>query len=227
MFCGSSLRARFAKPRYRTANVPEILVREHFTYTAQDRLLTHTHKVDNNPTQVLAVNEYTELGQLKSKQIGGQSTQPRLQKVDYTYNIRGWLTAINDIANLQQAGDPKDLFSFQLAYNNPQTATPLFNGNISETYWRTAGDNNIRKYGYAYDHLNRLTDAIYQRPLSSGQTHVTNSYNEKLTYDSNGNFKTLNRNGMLDNINGSFIEIDNLSYTYMPNTNQLASVYDQ
>jgi len=40
---------------------------------------------------------------------------------------------------------------------------PLYNGTISQTFWRTAGDDIKRKYGYQYDGLNRLTNAVYMR----------------------------------------------------------------
>ncbi|WP_310028993.1 hypothetical protein, partial [Flavobacterium arsenatis] len=78
------------------------------------------------------------------------------------YNIRGWLKGINDVLSLSQQGDPADLFAFKLNYNTVEhsvweTVSPLYNGNISETFWRTYGDNTLRKYGYVYDDLNRLT----------------------------------------------------------------------
>jgi hypothetical protein len=56
---------------------------------------------------------------------------------------------------------------------------------------------------------------------------VTNSYNERLKYDKNGNIKDLFRNGDLDAENGITIEMDNLSYNYHPTiANQLIKVVD-
>ena len=87
--------------------------------------------------------------------------------VNYQYNIRGWLTQINDINNLQLTGQPKDLFSFKLNYNTKESneagVVPLYNGNISEAYWKTNTDNVQRGYAYEYDNLNRLTKANSQR----------------------------------------------------------------
>lgn len=104
------------------------------------------------------------------------------------------------------------------------TGTELYNGNISETYWRTASDNVLRKYGYEYDTLNRLTNAIYQKPESA--VVVTNSYNESLTYDKNGNITGLNRSGEYDDTTSNLI-IDNLTYNYSTvNPNQLNKVTD-
>ena len=227
-FSGKTL---FTETRHkRTAAETEIFVREDFAYSPQDRLLTHTHSVNGAAATTLTQNEYTELGQLKTKLVGSNAgSNNALQKVDYRYNIRGWLTNINDINNLQQNNDPKDLFTFKLNYNNVQGnaagVQPLFNGNIAETFWRTASDDVPRNYGYKYDHLNRLTDAIYQKPI----TGISNTYGEKINYDKNGNITTLFRNGGIDG-NASYaataVQIDNLTYTYEQNSNKLNGVYD-
>jgi hypothetical protein len=67
----------------------------------------------------LAQNEYDELGQLIRKSVGGTyiSGQASLQKIDYSYNIRGWLVSINDVEELNPASDPTDLFSFKISYS--------------------------------------------------------------------------------------------------------------
>ena len=38
---------------------------------------------------------------------------------------------------------------------------------LSETLWKTATDNVLRKYGYQYDHLNRLLEGNYTRENAS------------------------------------------------------------
>ncbi|RUT67697.1 type IV secretion protein Rhs, partial [Flavobacterium cupreum] len=173
----------------RTSDNTEVLIREDFTYSPQDRLLTHTHQVNGGKVQLMADNSYDALGPLISKKTGNNSAVP-LQKIDYSYNIRGWLTEINKTANLQQGTDPLDLFTFKIGYNTPTAniagVTTLYNGNISETIWRTGSDNMERRYGYQYDKLNRLKNAIYGK---NGLT--TNAYNESLTYDKNGNILSL------------------------------------
>lgn len=69
-FSGKTL---FTETRHkRIAAETEILVREDFTYSPQDRLLTHTHSVNGAPATILAQNEYTELGQLKNQTRGQQ-----------------------------------------------------------------------------------------------------------------------------------------------------------
>lgn len=208
----------------RTAGDNEISVREDFTYSPQDRLLTHTHQINGGAVQLLADNTYDQLGQLISKNVGNSSGNP-LQKVDFTYNIRGWLTGINDTANLQSNTDPVDLFAFKINYNKQPVnlqVQPLYNGNIAETFWMTANDLALRNYGYQYDDLNRLTSALYAKPLSGIPS--SGAYNESLTYDKNGNIKSLHRNGGSD-APSIVLEIDNLTYGYKDeNSNQLTTV---
>jgi RHS repeat-associated protein len=216
----------------RTQNVNEIIIKDFFKYTPQDRLLLHTQIINNQPEELITKNEYDELGQLISKHVGGQDIEYGYQKVDYRYNIRGWLKAINDIDNLQIVGENEDLFAFKINYNEVESAqgyegTRLFNGNISETYWRSSSDNIKRKYGYSYDALNRLLSAVYQKPDSN--IPVTNMYNESMSYDKNGNILTLQRTGDLDadfETSGAFV-IDDLTYRYHEiKANQLMKVTD-
>lgn len=220
-------RLNYTETRHkRLSGDPELYIKEVYTYSAQDRLMTHTHQIGTSGTpQLLASNTYDELGQLISKNVGN------LQKVDYTYNIRGWLTGINNdpTNNLILNTTEKDLFAFKINYNttegNVASVKSLYNGNISETYYRTGSDNVLRKYGYEYDNLNRLKNAIYQKP--GGNTYPTyEDYSEKnITYDKNGNIQTLYRNGdLVDALPAN--QIDDLQYSYKPNSNILISVSD-
>ncbi|MFN5773678.1 MAG: hypothetical protein ACK447_11395, partial [Flavobacterium sp.] len=215
----------------RVASDSELYIKETFTYTNQNRLLTHVHQIGVNGTpQLLYKNTYNELGQLQSKQVGGSDTSTfiGLQNVNYAYNIRGWLTAINDVQNLTQANAPQDLFALKIQYNSIENAqnniTPLYNGNIAEISWRTNSDNIRRRYGFIYDHLNRLKTAIYQRPNNA--VPITNAYNESLTYDKVGNIMTLHRNGNFDHPT-NIVQIDQLIYSYdSAKRNQLMKVVD-
>lgn len=214
----------------------EIKVTDTFEYTPEDRLLLHKQQINNLPEQLIAKNIYDELGQLTSKNVGGNDSTGGvgLQKVDYNYNIRGWLTAINNVTNLSEGTNLElnDLFAFKIGYNahndigtNDAGPSLLYNGNIAETYWRTNSDNIIRKYNYKYDALNRLLDAMYIKPEVSS---AYNSYRELLSYDKNGNITYLSRNGDLDS-DGSTPEntIDDLDYSYDPiKKNQLMKVID-
>lgn len=210
----------------RTSGDTELLVREEFTYSPQDRLVTHTHQVNGGTVEVLANNTYDDLGQLIVKNVGNNATSP-LQKVHYSYNIRGWLTGINNVENLQKDTDPLDLFAFKINYEkqpgNSQIQA-LYNGNISETTWKTNTDVTKRSYGYQYDNLNRLTSAIYSKPNDA--IPASGAYNESLSYDKNGNIKSLQRYGASDAPSIVF-QIDDLTYGYLDqNSNQLAKVTD-
>jgi hypothetical protein len=75
------------------------------------------------------------------------------QKISYNHNIRGWLKSINDVEELNPANDPTDLFAFKIMYNQVEhnfggEVKTLFNGNISETFWKTDTNNVSRSYGY-------------------------------------------------------------------------------
>ncbi|WP_345207886.1 RHS repeat-associated core domain-containing protein, partial [Chryseobacterium ginsengisoli] len=191
-----------------------VFITEGFIYDDQNRLLQHYHKVDDKPEVVLADNIYNELSQLSNKTVGNN-----LQSIDYTYNIRGWLTKINDPANLNGK-----LFGYEIKYEQPQTSfwTPRYNGNISEIDWKTSQDGVQRRYVYMYDSLNRLTGGYYQEPNSS--IIWVGYYNEYYQYDLNGNIKHLNR--MSQPQAGEIIpsQIDDLSYIY--SGNKLTSVSD-
>ncbi len=198
-----------------------VITEDVMTYDHMGRLTKQTQELDNTDVfEVIVENTYDDLGQLESKDVGGQTTQNRLQTVDYTYNIRGWLKQINNPASLGT-----DLFAFKINYNTEDhNATKLYNGNISEVEWKTANtDSGLKWYKYSYDALNRITNAtddISRYSLSN------------LTYDKNGNIMTLNRAGhkvaqpVSTNSSHFATNMDILSYVYESNSNKLKSVND-
>ncbi|WP_442787958.1 DUF6443 domain-containing protein [Flavobacterium suncheonense] len=217
-------------------NDTELLVTDTFEYTPQDKLELHHQQINQGINQLIAKNSYDELGQLISKNVGGDDITGAigLQKVDYTYNIRGWLKSINNVNDISSGNInvDNDLFAFKINYTAVENTLnglvgPLYNGNISETFWASSSDNILRKYGYKYDDLNRLLKAVYQKP--GGNVEVPHSYDEYMSYDKNGNILNLTRNGDQDS-NQSYIfaqTIDNLTYTYdEQNPNRLLKVFD-
>lgn len=196
----------------------EKVITETFEYDHQNRLIVHKHKVDNNTEEILAQNNYNEISQITNKKVGGIVASNPLQSIDYTYNIRGWLTKINDPENLGGK-----LFGYAMKYNDPaipSTSTPQYGGNIAEVHWKTANDGVYKVYNYIYDKLNRLTAAIYREPYSTVPDN--NFYNEGVSYDLNGNILTLKRNRNAANVGAQ--QIDNLIYNY--SGNKLNSVTD-
>ncbi|MEY8761304.1 RHS repeat-associated core domain-containing protein, partial [Chryseobacterium tongliaoense] len=194
----------------RLAADTEKIIKEVFTYDNQNRLLTHTHQINSGSVEYLAQNKYNELSQLESKKVGGTSAAVPLQTVDYKYNIRGWMTKINDPANLSGK-----LFGYEIRYQNPidEAGSARYNGNISEIDWNTKTDNVLRRYDYYYDELNRFNFAQYSKPNAS--VVQTGSYNEWATYDLNGNIKTMGRYGLQDN--NQPLLMDHLQYSYTGN----------
>ncbi|WP_418637460.1 DUF6443 domain-containing protein [Winogradskyella sp.] len=188
-------------------------VRDAYTYDHAGRLKTQTQYLNGSGTGELIVsNTYDALGQLKSKAVGGKTYQSRLQTINYTYNIRGWLTTIN-----QDGFSDNDLFNFTLRYNNPTSGTALFNGNISQTSWNTLNtDTSTKTYTYGYDALNRITSG----------TDNTGKYDlYGITYDRNGNITALKRDGHTNSGATTFGVMDNLTYTY-DTGNKLTKVAD-
>jgi RHS repeat-associated protein len=210
----------------RTTSSELFTVKDRFEYSPQDRLTKHVQQLTSPtllPEQLLTLNTYDELGKLASKKVGGTDVTgaQALQAVDYSYNIRGWLKAINDVNTLGT-----DLFAFKINYNQKENGTEgLFNGNITETLWRTSADNIKRKYNYSYDNLNRLLQANYSKPDAS--TNL-NNYKEWLNYDPNGNITDIVRTGFMDPVAGTVENvIDNLKFVYdTASQNRLLKVND-
>lgn len=212
-----------------------------FTYDHKSRLLTQIQTIDGSTPELIVNNKYNELGELINKKVGGSVSGNGLQTIDYSYNIRGWLTKINDpsLMGTNSMGNgylSDDLFGFEISYNQPvlfQNTEPLYNGNISETIWKTSNDYNLRGYQYSYDAVNRIVGANYygNYTLSSqdGINQDQEDYSlQNISYDSNGNIQSLSRYGVIFS-NSDFEQvdlIDNLSYHYKPSSNQLESVGD-
>ena len=123
-----------------------------FGYDHADRLMRTFQQIDiikngqvtNGQVVQLFENSYNELGQLIRKDLHAvipnlqiATVNPSqsavrtdfLQSVDYTYNIRGWLTDVNNIGNIGT-----DLFAMRLYYTddfNYLEADEQYNGNIT------------------------------------------------------------------------------------------------
>ncbi len=192
-----------------------ILTKRTYSYDHADRVLKVTHKIGTQEEVTIAENAYNELGQLLNKKLHqAPSRASYLQKLDYSYNIRGWLSAINRPYSDGQNYDESDLFNFELHYNitNLQGATAQFNGNIAEMVWKGGYDEYLRGYKYTYDKANRFLTSDYGfKFLNSYNSMVWDfsmKYNESIgSYDRNGNIKQLMR------YHGSWNQIDNLQYT--------------
>jgi RHS repeat-associated protein len=158
--------------------------------------------------------------------------------VDYSYNIRGWLLGINNPASLVA---DKDLFGMSLNYHNTSMANsiPQYNGNISEMMYSSAqydastssaASYNLKakdayQYQFTYDKLNRILSGVLQKKATT-ETAFSDFFRlENMSYDNNGNIKTLNRSIKTGT---SLALADQLVYNYgnTASTNQLLGVAD-
>lgn len=248
-------------PSNNQASMPQHTVLQEFTYDDAGRLLDTRQQVDSQNKLLLSRQVYNELGQLVDKKlhstdwntVSTPSWANFLQSVDYRYNIRGWLSNIND-RNLSNNGsafngaDPNvdtpyeqpDLFGMELMYNQNQnlpTSTAQYNGNVSEVMWKTnnpATGNALRGYSYQYDPANRIGSADYRtyNYNPQGGTYQWGIYNNQnfsvagITYDANGNLRTMNRLGCTSapGATAAWGALDNLTYAY--EGNRLVAVDD-
>ena len=209
-----------------------------YVYDAAGRPTKFIYRYNDTSPDRIITYAYNTLGQLKSKRIADDNYL--LQTTDYTYNIRGWLTRINDPGQVSATGN---LFGMELLYDIQHADlknTPSYNGNISGAIWQTVQPDGIaspvttgqKAYVYTYDKLNRLLSGRYAE--ATGNAWVLNhKYSEFIDngstaagyrpYDLNGNILTMKRYGLLMP-NNNPAPIDDLTYTY--NGNKLIAVDD-
>jgi RHS repeat-associated protein len=194
----------------------------------------------------IANYEYYKHGPLKRAEIGRH-----LQGIDYVYNINGWLKSINNTRSGFEAGGDGgngvgvDIFAMNLEYfngdytsnnditsvTNIQNTPELFDGNIRAMEWMTkkptaayqqgASDEPVM-YAYNYDKHSQLTSARFGVPqyLTGVMENLGNAYAVDVDYtgDLNGNIAAIRRHDESAGI------LDDFSYNYTANTNQLASI---
>jgi RHS repeat-associated protein len=229
-FSGKVLRT---KTDHSAEGKSNIATARRFSYDHAGRLLKTEHAVGNYSYVTLSQNQFNELGQVVKDNLHRENGDDAFsQQVDYRYNIRGWLTRINNSDLSTTDGGPKDYFGMNLDYNHTlgfAGATPQYNGNISAIVYSTnqglgivdedleLNEASQRGYVFEYDPMSRLTDATHQE--LTGEWMTSGSHHENgISYDLNGNIGHLNRKG--DNASA----MDNLSYTYAGN--QLLTVSD-
>ena len=174
--------------------------------------------------------QYNEMGQMRTKFLGNDpATGQPLESAVYDYNIRGWTTGIN---KAYVGGTSNHYFGIELGYDQAASiagtsyANPLYNGNIAGAIWKSVGDGVNRKYDYSYDDANRIMGAAYlDNHSGNGWDHTAMDYTVSgLSYDANGNILSLNQNGFKIGSPGALI--DELNYSYIPNSNRLLQVND-
>ena len=230
---------------------PQIIT-QRMCYDHRGRLIRTSHEIDQEDEVVLARYKYDELGRQMEKNLHSTDGSSYLQSVDYQYNIRGWMTRINQLEvngpTVQAGEDVADLFSMQLNYDQdplvangetfpPFSVSTLYTGNIAAIRWQDAFDTEMHMYAFQYDGADRLLEARYADYVpSTGPGGNTNPfygwighvdrYKTSYSYDNNGNIKTLTRRGKTGT--AAYGMLDELTYDYehANRSNRLASVTD-
>lgn len=208
------------KTQHKTGSNAKVTLYDFYTYDSADRPLTHNQLIGEYLTgnrQLISDISYEALGAMKQKSVGGSfpvgvshTSYSPWQTMNYSQNIRGWLTAVNDVD--EDMDFTNKMFAFKIDY--------LMNGNISGTSWKNQTDLDIKSYAYTYDGLNRLKEADY---VNRG--NIYEEFHEKnIKYDKNGNIQSLTRWGK-NSYNG-FSKLDDLVYTPQVMSNRLLSVLD-
>jgi RHS repeat-associated protein len=224
-----------------------------YAYDAENRLTDVTSGRDSVMLFLFPEREahysYYKHGPLARTELG----QLRVQGLDYAYTLQGWLKGINPtmggtLANGTDTTEPypvtQDVYGLSLHYYKNDykaigytpsattipgalttNAAPLFNGNIAAMAVNIPNLGMAKVYNYHYDQLNRIVamDA-YNGLTPTAGTFVPVSisdYQERVSYDPNGNILSYQRNG-----DAARPSMDNLSYYYKSNTNQLHKVTD-
>ena len=209
--------------RYNNATsqlTPRMTILSSTQYDQMGRVLQNTKQInDNGINKVVSSVTYDALGRPSQKILGNN-----LESLNYDYNIRGWLRGIN---RSYITGGSNHYFGMELNYDFG-FRTPQYNGNIAGIKWKSVGSGISRAYGYLYDNVNRLISApFYQNDAGDGTTFVQDGKVDfsvpKISYDQNGNILTMNQNGLEVTSSGP---IDQLTYNYGLNSNQLSSVSD-
>jgi len=204
----NSVRTHNIKNAGNTAAVIKATIGNEYIYDHMGRKLKSWQTLTGTPRTLLNNVVYNELGQLWTKYLHTTDTVANnfKQQTEYAYNERGWLKRINDPSLTPTAAK---VFGMELFYNDG--ANKEFNGNIGNVDWRTkvpAGfglNDQLQKYAYKYDDLNRLTQGKYNTGLTNAD-----KYNEDLTYDRMGNISALTRK---DNP-AAGVYLNNIGYNY-------------
>ena len=213
---------------------------QRYDYDADGRIVHAESSVDGLLWERDAEYSYYPHGPLKRTEIG----EDRLQGVDHTYTLQGWLKGINDPRlagnDAGQDGDAvgRDAFGMELHYFENDftrtgsafapTAAPwpadLYNGNIRAWAFNSEKPDDTfldpLGFGYTYDVLNRIRQADSYGYGTGWTANNNDEHQRAYTFDANGNLQTLLRR------DEGGASVDEFDYAYAAGTNRLTEVED-
>ncbi len=187
-----------------------------YEYDHAGRLIKEYFKLNNEDEFISKAYQYNAVGTLENIYLyssdDGNTFQ---QKLKHRYNIKGWLTKVNDIFNPDY-----DLFAMSLLYNaaeNNMSISPRYNGSIA---MQCFGGRNTTPYSFnmTYKGLDWLHTSVYAD--GSGLNTNVNKFSETYDYAANGNITALVRRK-------NNIVIDDLVYDYYTGTNKIKFIEDR
>lgn len=221
-------------PQNPVASLRQIRVRTTTDYSTFGAVVEVRKTINDLAAKTIVRNTYDAYGRLIQKRLGvnptGTGNAP-IETLDYTYNIRGWLTSINK--DYSRGNQVDRWFGMELSYDWGFEKSQ-FNGNIAGMRWRSKGDGIQRGYGFGYDLANRLMYGDFSQgssyvddPNVNFDMRMGDGIDPQTAYDPNGNIKRMQQWGLLVN---SSAQIDDLNYTYNNGvssyTNKLKNVID-
>ncbi|GAA3943761.1 hypothetical protein GCM10022406_27980 [Hymenobacter algoricola] len=196
-----------------------VSIRNRFAYDHSGRLLDvwqqNFYKGLWDAEVRVAHHSYNLLGQLVEKNLHSRDNGASyLQSEDFRYNLHGQLSHINNSTltdNRSTAGvratndDTNDIFGLELIREVDNADglgnTARFDGGITAVRWQAHNASQQhqpereRSYRFSYDGLGRLTDAQFAAKNGTWSTTEVGAFDERnITYDANGNLRTVRRN---------------------------------
>jgi RHS repeat-associated protein len=181
----------FKKMDYEYEPVSSKLIKMHYQKDVPGEQLSHAYEYDgDNRLKVVkisrngtdwytaAVYDYYMHGPLKNV-VYGES----VQKIDYVYNIQGWLKAINNPFQLSDGTNPKDVFAEVLHYYSGYK-------DGSGTY-QTVGDYKRTGKGFAVSDVSGTYKTTPQESSTGTNTWMRNSGDKKVYDLYNGNISSI------------------------------------
>lgn len=173
----------------------------------------------------------------------------RLQGIDYTYTVQGWLKTIN---NSQKELDPgqdtpngngvlKDLFGLRLdyfggdyasrqlaavnPYISPNSSETRYDGTVQASSWFTPAASTVYANAYRYEPQGQLKESIFGQFLGGNYFSYSTGVST-MTANSEGNLNYDGHGNILSlkrtDKNGA--ALDDFAYNYTANTNKLLAV---